>query len=101
MRHAIVTIMVRRKEEILKTINGNLVSIKTHFIKYLEVKGNYKIYNSKEGEFVEYSSLSAAEKKISDDAFIRCNRGCMVNLRFVTSVKKDSCIVDGKERIKG
>ncbi len=97
MTRALGRITVRRNDEIIITVNGDLVSIRTHLIKYLEVQGHYIVYHSKEGEFVEYSSLSAAEKKIRDDAFIRCNRGCMVNLRFVTSVKKDSCIVDGKE----
>lgn len=86
-----------KDDRILLSIAGDLVSIRVSLITYLEVQGHYVIYHSKEGDYTEYITLSAAEKKIADSSFVRCNRGCLVNLRYVSAVRKDVCVVDGEE----
>lgn len=62
--------------------------------------GHYVVYHSPDGVVREYTTLSAAEKKISaGGAFVRCNRGQAVNLRFVTAVRRDTVEIDGEELI--
>lgn len=76
---------------------GETIRLHTRLIRYLLVKGHYVEYHSREGVFSEYISLSAAEEKLNDDCFFRCDRGCLVNLRYVTEIRKDACIVDTEE----
>lgn len=66
-------------------------------LRYLTVDGHYVIYHSKEGTFAEYITLNAAEKKLNDPAFFRCDRGYLVNLRYVEQIRKSTCLVDGEE----
>ena len=97
MTRALERVTLRLDNSIRILMEGEVIVLRSRLIRYLEVQGHYIIYHSREGTFSEYISLSAAEKKLNDPAFFRCNRGCLVNLRFVTEVKKDVCVVDGEE----
>ena len=76
---------------------GEIISLHIRMLRYLTVDGHYVIYHSKEGTFAEYITLNAAEKKLNDPAFFRCDRGCLVNLRYVEQIRKSTCLVDGEE----
>lgn len=99
MMRVLGRIAQRQDDKVLLNIAGDFVSIRASLIKYLEVQGHYVIYHSREGNYTEYITLSAAEKKIADQNFVRCNRGCLVNLRFVNAVRRDVCVVDGEELV--
>ncbi len=86
-----------REERITVRTDGEVVSLRPRLIRYLEVDGHYVVYHSREGTYSEYITLSGAEKKLCDPAFYRCDRGRLVNLRFVTQVGRDTCTVDGEE----
>lgn len=79
--------------------DGVLRGLQVHLIRHLTVAGHYVVYHSREGNFSEYLTLSAAEKKLNSPLFCRCDRGCLVNLRFVSAIKKDICVVDGQELV--
>ena len=76
---------------------GEIISLHIRMLRYLTVDGHYVIYHSKEGTFAEYITLNAAEKKLNDPAFFRCDRGYLVNLRYVEQIRKSTCLVDGEE----
>ncbi len=76
---------------------GVVRSLRVRLIRYLMVDDHYVVYHSREGVFREYITLAQAEKKLSDPAFFRIDRGCLVNLRFVTLISRDTCTVDGEE----
>lgn len=86
-------------DRILLNIAGDAVTIHAHSIKYLEVVGHYIVYHTREGDFTEYTSLGAAEKKLKSGTFVRCNRGYLVNLRYVDKVTKTVCVVGGDELV--
>lgn len=90
--------VVRQHQECV-TIRAEkqMVSLRVGLIRYLEVDGHYVIYHSREGIFSEYITLSAAEKKLNNPAFYRCDRGRLVNMRFITQIGRDTCTVDGVE----
>ena len=80
----------------LNTPEGT-VRLRTNLIRYLLIRGHYVEYHSREGVYKEYSTLAAAEKKLGDPAFVRCDRSYLVNLRYVSRIEKNACIVDGEE----
>ena len=77
--------------------DGETVRLHVDRIRYVSVDGHYVVYHSPEGVFSEYSTLAAAEKKLGDAAFCRCDRGCLVNLRYVSVIRTGLCVVDGEE----
>lgn len=83
---------------IIKTKNGT-VAISSFYIKYLEANGHYVDYHTKKGVYSEYTTLSSAEKKLNTKYFAKCNRSYLVNLRYVSEINGDTCVVDGEELI--
>ena len=75
---------------------GQTVRLHKRQIRHLDVQGHSVVYHTGEGVYTEYSSLAAAEKKLNDAAFERSDRSCLVNLRFVSVIRKDCCVVDGE-----
>ena len=63
MTRALGRITVRRNDEIIITVNGDLVSIRTHLIKYLEVQGHYIVYHSKEGSLSNTALFQQRRRK--------------------------------------
>ncbi len=84
----------RRKDAdiLLKTDNG-LERLQISHIKYIEVFGHYVIYHTYFGDYSIYGTLSAETKRLPDEQFVKCSRNCIVNLRYVESVKNGYCIV--------
>lgn len=84
-------------ERVVVRQEGEVRGLQVRLIRYLKVRGHYIEYHSREGVFSEYGSLSAAEKKLGSPLFCRCDRGCLVNFRYVSSIGRDVCVVDGEE----
>ena len=97
MDRIIARIGKRSEEFISVNCEREVIRLRARLIRYLVVDDHYVEYHSPEGVFAEYITLSAAEKKLGSDNFCRCDRGCLVNLRYVSQITKDSCIVDGEE----
>ena len=99
MTRALSRVARSASDRITVSQKGEVRSLQVHLIRYLKVEGHYVVYHSREGVFSEYISLSAAEKKLNSPLFCRCDRGCLVNLRYVSEIKKDVCVVDGEELV--
>ena len=97
MRRALGRIQPRERQLIQVRCNGGDIYLDTRNIRYLEVDGHYVIYHTREGDFTEYISLTGARKKLDDPAFFRCDRGLMINMRMLSRIEGDSCVVDGKQ----
>ena len=99
-KRALGRLLPRENSKILIKQDGDFISVNPCALRYVEVDGHYVVYHSPDGAVREYTTLSAAEKKISaGGAFVRCNRGQAVNLRFVTAVRRDTVEIDGEELI--
>lgn len=64
-------------------------------IAYIEVRGHYLLYHTRQGVFETRGSLKNAEEQLAGTAFERCNVCYLVNLNFVTDVVEDTVVVAG------
>ncbi len=99
MQRALGRVSSRKKTTIEIRDKGSTVYVDTHRIRYLEVDGHYVTYHTRGGNYTEYISMSAAEKKLNDPAFFRCDRGLIINMRMLTKIEGDTCVVDGETLI--
>lgn len=66
-------------------------------IYYVEVQNRMLHYYTDEGEFVLRGTMAGAEKMLKEYNFVRCNYWYIVNLMYVTEVRKDKAVVAGVE----
>lgn len=70
-----------------------LVRLTTPQILYVEKDKNYLIYHTKDGSYRARGTMAALEEELRGEGFSVCLNGCMVNLRYVTGMTKDSVLV--------
>ncbi len=97
MKRAVARTTKRNDEEISIRADGTLYRIPISEIHYLEVTGHYVIYHTGQGDFSEYSTLKEARSKINRPYFAQCNQSYLINLKYMTSVSRETVTVDGKE----
>ena len=74
------------------------VDIDVSGIKYIEVYGHKTVLHTIKGELAVNQSLSALEKALGGDPFLRCYRYFIVNMDFVKRLNKDGLLMqDGRE----
>ena len=77
-------------------VDGDVVSIRINTLRYAETDGHYVVYHTSDGAYREYTSLKSVEQRVGA-GFARCNSCYLVNLRFVTGVRKNKVVVGGDE----
>jgi DNA-binding LytR/AlgR family response regulator len=61
--------------------------IPTNDIIYLESEWNYtNVYTSDNKKHISSFTLKILESRITEDDFLRINRGCLVNLKHITQI---------------
>lgn len=66
---------------------------------FVEVQGHTLIYHTASGLITAAGSMSEVERMLGSDGFFRCNKGYLVNLAQVDSVRGDMAMV-GKELVQ-
>ncbi len=84
-----------KKKSVSITDNKTLYSLPLDDLMYVQADDHYVIYHTLGREYMEYISLNAAIKKIDDNDFVQINRGCYVNLKYVSTIEKDCCHLKG------
>ena len=86
---------VQKKEipSILLTLSDGMKKLEVSQIYYVEVQNRMLHYHTKEGEFVVRASLQSAETMLPSNVFAKCNHWYLVNLMYVTEVRKNTAVV--------
>ncbi len=67
---------------------------------YVDVSGHYLTYHTDSGDYREFGQLNKLEGKLLSNYFFRCNKYCIVNLKYVTKMEDDAILVgDNKIQI--
>ncbi len=65
-------------------------------ILYIEKERDFLIFHTKEGEFRCRGSMKTIREKLGELPFAECISGCLVNLEYVSSIRKDTVILELK-----
>lgn len=80
-------VVAKTNETILKFNAANII--------YIEKDKNYLVYHMADGEYRIRGTLSEAEDQLLPVGFAKCTHGCIVNLRYVTSLGKSTLEIEG------
>ncbi|MDO5349149.1 MAG: LytTR family DNA-binding domain-containing protein [Lachnospiraceae bacterium] len=59
-------------------------------IVYVEKDKNYLVFHTKKGDYRARGTMASMEERLKDEGFSKCISGCLLNLRFVTGIDKDT-----------
>lgn len=83
------------------TINTSegLMRLDASIIYYIESDGHNLVYHTRTREIRERARIQDAEEKLAPFGFFRCNKGYLVNLKYVDGVRDGCCIINGEQLI--
>ena len=87
----------RQPEEILLSLPDGIRRLKADRIHYVEVQNRMLHYYTEDGVFVVRGTLQGAEEQLRECHFVRCNHWYLVNLSYVSEIRKNIVIVAGDE----
>ena len=64
---------------------------------YVEVLGHYVTYHTESGDVRCKGVLSKIQEKLDDQNFFLCNRYCLIHLKYVTEIRRETVVVHGVE----
>lgn len=70
-----------------------IVKLKTQDILYIESVKHYLVYHTSDNEYEVRGTMKDLESSLNKEGFSRCINGCLVNLRAVTKIEKDTIYV--------
>lgn len=96
MRRAVQILDRRGTDYLVIEHKGGLKRYPLDDICYCEHEKHYMWFHMKEGCERELISVRELESKLQGKSFSRCNSGCIVNLKYVQSMKNNLIVVNGE-----
>lgn len=88
----------KRGTQFLLLSNGDgLYRIPPTDILYIEKDKNYLVYHTRKGLFQQRGTIQEARQRLQGLAFSECTSGCLVNLRHVDRIGRETILVGGEE----
>ena len=88
----------KRGTQFLLLSNGDgLYRIPPTDILCIEKDKNYLVYHTRKGLFQQRGTIQEARQRLQGLAFSECTSGCLVNLRHVDRIGRETILVGGEE----
>lgn len=93
MKRALTRIPHRNEDYIAIRSEGETRSVCVDSIRWIDVNGHYVVYHTTDGDITEYSTLKESAARVNCKTFTLANRSCLVNMRFVDAVSKETVTI--------
>ncbi len=87
----------KAQQEILLTLSDGVKKLNVQQIYYVEVQNRMLSYHTEEGVFAMRGTMQSVEQMLKPYSFVKCNHWYIVNLKYVSEVRKNTVIVAGDE----
>lgn len=98
LKKALKYVELHRERQIKVEVNGNVRWLTASDIKYVEIQNHSLILHLSDEQLRAWCSLKSISEQLGDEGFSYCNRCYLVNLRYVTGIDKNECLL-GQERL--
>lgn len=71
-----------------------IVKVTCSQIIYIEKDKNYLVFHTRSGDYRARGTMNEMEENLHKEGFSECINGCLVNLRYVTKIEKDTVWVE-------
>lgn len=85
----------RQTEEILLNCQDGIRRLRADRIHYVEVQNRLLHYHTEDGVFAARGTLLGVEELFGEAHFVRCNHWYLVNLQYVSEIRKNIVVVAG------
>ena len=99
LKRALKRVLANRDKQIKATVSGGEIRwINSAQIKYIEIQNHCLIIHLENEDIKTWSSLKNIAEQLDGCGFAYCNRCYLVNMRYVTGIVKNMCVI-GDEKL--
>jgi len=95
LKRAVGRISNKNKHYVTISFKGGSRKVDVDQITYIESHGHNLTFYTKTDEYTTIATMKDAEEKMSGESFFRCNKGYLVNLKYVEGIKDGCAVVNG------
>ena len=96
LERAIGRMKKRARRYMTIAIRGGAQKLDISHILYVESQGHSLVFVTDAGQHTTSGTIREVEEKLESFGFFRCNKGCLVNLEHVDSVRDGCAMVGGQ-----
>lgn len=74
-------------------VNSRLVRIEPENILFVEAKGDYVLFKTKEKGYIVHSTIKNIEEKLDPSQFVRVHRSYIVNLNKIVDIEENNLLI--------
>lgn len=98
MQRAIGRVEKRTGHSVKIPVTQGMLRISTDDLLYVESEGHNLLYHTKQEVYRVRGKISSAEEELVPHGFFRCNKGYLVNMKYVQNVNDGMCRI-GNENL--
>lgn len=87
----------RESQSISVVVADGVQKIEIADLYYIASEGHTLVFKTRRGEYRSRGKMQDMEERLSTYGFFRSNKGYLVNMRHVDSVKNGCCVIHGEE----
>lgn len=85
-----------QSDELFVKVDNKIIKLHLPEITYIEARGDYVIINTDNKKLIVYTTMSAMDKKLPSQTFLRIHRSFIINLKKVELIEDDSVLMQEK-----
>ncbi len=93
LKRALSRVTTKIEDYMSVKTDGEMRAVRISSVLWIDVSGHYVVYHTAVGDFTEYTTLKEAAAKVNHGAFALVNRSCLVNLRRIEAITRDTVSV--------
>lgn len=84
------------QDSIFLKVDSKLIKVKIDDILYVEAKGDYALFKTKEKGHIVHTTMKRVEERLNDYNFAKVHRSYVINLSKIVDIEESNLLIDNK-----
>lgn len=84
------------QDSIFLKVDSKLIKVKIDDIFYVEAKGDYALFKTKEKGHIVHTTMKRVEERLNDYNFAKVHRSYVINLSKIVDIEESNLLIDNK-----
>lgn len=84
------------QDSIFLKVDSKLIKVKIDDILYIEAKGDYALFKTKEKGHIVHTTMKRVEERLSGYNFAKVHRSYVINLSKIVDIEESNLLIDNK-----
>ncbi|HEY9118055.1 MAG TPA: response regulator transcription factor, partial [Roseivirga sp.] len=84
------------QDSIFLKVDSKLIKVKIDDILYIEAKGDYALFKTKEKGYIVHTTMKRVEERLGNHNFVKVHRSYVINIAKIIDIEESNLLIDNK-----